>query len=65
MLPGFVFFPIPKVICTNLKKGLLRRVGVEEAHGHHSFKQCPVHGEVHTCAQRELGNVGARTLLRR
>lgn len=53
--PRFVFCPIPKVICTNLKKGLLRRVGVAEAHGHHSFNQCPVHGDVHTCAQQELG----------
>lgn len=53
--PRFVFCPIPKVICTNLKKGLLRRVGVEEAHSHHSFNQCPVHGDVHACAQRELG----------
>jgi hypothetical protein len=50
----FVFCPIPKVICTNLKKGLLRLVGLQEAHGHESFNQCAVHGDVHTCAQQEL-----------
>ncbi len=49
-----LFCPVPKVLCTNLKKSVLQLAGVTETHDHPPFNGCDVHGDVHSCANAEL-----------
>lgn len=57
----YVFCPVPKVVCTNLKKRVLELAGVADRHEHTGFNECSVHGDVHSCAARELALEPAET----
>ncbi|HEG43155.1 MAG TPA: hypothetical protein ENH94_03805 [Phycisphaerales bacterium] len=58
----FVYCPVPKVICSNMRKAILKVAGLHEQHGHdRSIHTCKVHGDIYKCAKKELGfntNVG-------
>lgn len=52
----FIYCPIPKVVCSNLKKAVLKLTGFDKVHRHYSSGNnngCNVHGDIHTCAIRE------------
>ncbi len=61
----FVYCPVPKVICSNMRKAILKVAGLHEIHGHQNGKQtCKVHGNIYRCAKKEYGfNTNADTAL--
>ncbi len=52
----FVYCPVPKVICSNMRKAILKVAGLHEKHGHdRSIHTCKVHGNIYECARKEFG----------